>query len=83
MSKPRANAKRTVVGIREGLIGWIEYKGRTHAGGSMAAYLNDLAAADRAAVLAEGGEDAERYRAWLAATGNDAELEALEAEGAL
>lgn len=83
MSRPRTNAKRTVVGIREGLIGWVEFRGRTHEGGSMAAYLNDLAAEDREAVLAEGGQQVEKYRAYLTAMGYDAELEALQAEGRL
>lgn len=82
MARPKVNASKTTIGIREGLAGWIEYRGREYSGG-MSAYLNDLAAADRADTLAEGGQDAERYRAWLVATGNDAELGALDAEGGL
>lgn len=73
MARPKVNTLKTTIGIREGLDGWIEYRGRNT--GGRAAYLNDLAAADRDAVLAENGEDARRYRAYLIATGRDVELE--------
>lgn len=76
MARPKTNAKKTAISIREGLSGWIEFRGRAH--GSMAAYLNHLAAEDRAAVLAAGGDEADRYRAFLVATGQEAELEVVD-----
>lgn len=76
MARPRTTALKTTIPIRTNLDGWIEYRARNN--GGRAAYLNDLAAADRAAALAAGGKDVERYRAYLLATDRDAELEAVD-----
>lgn len=76
MARPKIAALKTTITIRDGLDGWIEYRARNR--GGRAAYLNDLAAADRAAALAEGGKDVERYRAYLLATDREAELDAID-----
>lgn len=73
--RPATVAKKTSIGLRQGVDGWIEYQAMAH--GGIAAYLNDAAEADRAAQLAAGGEVAERYRAYLVATGRTDELAAL------
>ena len=77
--RPATVGKKLTVGIRHGLDGWVDFQalGRK----SIAGYLNDLAEADRAAKLAEGGEIVERYRAYLVATGRKSELESLDAGG--
>lgn len=76
MARPKVNATKTTISIRDGLGGWLEFRGRDY--GGMAAYLNHLAEIDRAAVMAEGGEEARRYRMFLDATGKTAELEAVD-----
>ena len=79
MARPKTNTRKTAISLRANLDGWIEYRGRAH--GSMAAYLNGLAQADREAAREEGGEVWDRYRAYLVATGRDGELAHVEAEG--
>ena len=75
MARPVTNRRKTCIGLRESVSDWIEFMalGRTTTD-----YLNDLAEADKAQTLAEGGEIAERYRAYLVATGRTAALEALD-----
>lgn len=70
--RPATVAKKTTVGLRQGVDGWIEFQAMAH--GGIAGYLNDAAEADRALSLADGGEVLERYRAYLVATGRDVEL---------
>jgi hypothetical protein len=71
-------ARRTMISIADDLDGWISWAGKCKAK-SMADYLNQLARDDRARTLAEGGEDADRYRAYLKGLGLEAELK--DAEG--
>lgn len=75
--RPATVAKKTTVGLRQGVDGWVDFQAITH--GGIAAYLNDAAEADRTAQLAQGGEVVERYRAYLVATGRVAELQAVDA----
>lgn len=75
--RPATVAKKTSIGLRQGVDGWIDFQAMAH--GGIAGYLNDVAEADRAARLAEGGEVVERYRAYLIATGRKTELEAVDA----
>lgn len=82
MARPRKVGKKTTIGINENLVGWMEFAGREYAGG-MTEYLNTLAEADRDKFLHAPDDDglAERYRAYLLATGRDAELSALDDHG--
>ena len=73
--RPATVAKKTSVGIRQGVDGWVAFRALDH--GGIAGYLNDLAEADRDAALCEGGDVAERYRAYLVATGRGSELESI------
>lgn len=79
MARPRKVGKKTTIGINENLVGWMEFAGREYVGG-MTEYLNTLAEADRYKFLHAPDDDglAERYRAYLLATGRDAELSALD-----
>ena len=78
--RPATVAKKTTIGLRRGVDGWIEFQAMDH--GGIAAYLNDAAEAERARVLDEGGTVADRYRAYLVATGRDDELAGItETEG--
>lgn len=70
-------ARRTMIGIDEDVDGWVEWAGKFRSD-SQAAYLNQLARADRNRHIAESPETAERYRAYLTATGRDSELEMLD-----
>lgn len=74
--RPATVAKKTTIGLRRGVDGWIEFQAMAH--GGISAYLNDAAEADRAATLADGGEIAQRYQAYLVATGRDEELAGIE-----
>lgn len=75
--RPATVAKKTSVGLRQGVDGWISFMALEH--GGIAAYLNDAAEADRENALASNGETARRYRAYLVATGRTDELEAVDA----
>lgn len=68
-------ARKTMIGIDADVDGWIEWAGKFRAG-SQAEYLNQLARADRNKKLSDP-ETENKYRAYLVATGRDAELEAL------
>lgn len=70
-------AKRTTVLIDGDLQGWAEWAGRSRAV-STSRYINALMRADRAAVLAQGGDEAERYRGYLAALGMEDEAASLD-----
>lgn len=73
--RPATVGRKTTLGLRDDLLGWIDFRALDT---PMSDYLNGLAAADRARVLTEGGEDAERYRAYLIAAGRTKELEGLD-----
>ena len=74
--RPATVAKKTTIGLRRGVDGWIEFQAMAH--GGISAYLNDAAEADRAVALADGGEIAQRYQAYLVATGREDELAGIE-----
>ena len=74
MGRPTENAKKTCIGIRMLLDGWVEFRSLD---GTTTDYFNSLAEADRARALADGGEIAERYRHYLQATGRAEELDAV------
>lgn len=76
MARPRRVGKKTTIGLNEGLVGWLEFAGRGYSGG-MTEYLNTLAEADRARALQADDGQAERYRAYLVATGRDDEMALL------
>lgn len=76
MGRKRVTERKTTIAINEGLSGWIEFRGRTYGRGA-SEYLNDLAERDREAALSEGGEVAERYRAYLRAIDREGELESV------
>lgn len=78
MARPRKVGKKTTIGISENLVGWLEFAGREYSGG-MTEYLMKLAERDRMERVVAGDKDglAERYRAYLTATGRDDELAAL------
>lgn len=79
MPRAKSNARKTTIGIPADIDGWLEYAGRSFDGG-MTGYLADLARRDRDRLVAGPDDDgtAERYRAFLLATGRDAELAALD-----
>jgi hypothetical protein len=68
--------RRTMITIAEDVDGWISWAGKRKAD-SMASYLMQLAREDRDRTLAEGGKDAEMYRAYLKGLGMEDELEAV------
>ena len=74
--RPRATEKKTTLSVNRGLSGWLEFRGRDYSRG-VSEYLNALAEQDRETVLAEGGELAERYKAFCSAVGYDEELNSL------
>ena len=74
MGRPTENERKTTIGIRKLLGGWVAFKALD---GSASGYLNSLAEADRARALADDGEIAARYRHYLQATGRTEELEAV------
>lgn len=74
--RPKATEKKTTLSINKGLSGWLEFRGRDYSRG-VSEYLNALAEQDRDAVLTEGGELADRYRAYCTAVGYDEELAGL------
>lgn len=74
--RPRATEKKTTISINTGLSGWLEFRGRDYSRG-VAEYLNTLAEEDRARVLAEDPDTAERYRAFCGAVGYGSEIEGL------
>lgn len=76
--RPATVAKKTSIGLRQGVDGWIEFRAMEH--GGIAGYLNDLAEADRDATVREGGELAGRYQAYLVATGRGSELAGVSGE---
>ena len=75
MPRAKSNARKTTIGIPADIDGWLEYAGRGVEGG-MTGYLADLVRRDRDRFMAAPDDDglAERYRAFLLATGRDAEL---------
>ena len=75
--RPRTNQRKTTLGVRLDLASWFDFVSDTHLGG-ISGYVNDMARRDRDRILAEGGETAERYKAYLFATGRDQELMELE-----
>lgn len=74
--RPKAVGRKTTLSINENLSGWIEFRGRSYSRG-LSGYLNALAEEDRARVLADDHETAERYRAFCGAVGYDSEVEGL------
>lgn len=76
VGRPKAVARKTTLSINENLSGWLEFRGRDYSRG-VSEYLNALAEQDRERVLAEGGELAERYKAFCAAVEYDSELDSL------
>lgn len=79
MPRAKSNARKTTIGIPADIDGWLEYAGRGVEGG-MTGYLADLVRRDRDRFMAAPDDDglAERYRAFLLATGRDAELAGLD-----
>ena len=76
MSRKKEIEKKTTLSITSGLSGWIEFRARDYGRGA-GEYLCHLADQDRAKVLEEDEETAERYRMFCKATGYDAELDSL------
>jgi len=77
MGRAKRIEKKTTMSISEGLSGWLEFMGRGYSRGA-GEYLCDLADKDRAKVLEEDAETAEKYRLFCQATGYDGELEKLD-----
>lgn len=73
------DGKQTAIRIRTHQRGWLNWIRDRH-DISLAEYIADLIDADRANALAEGGEDAERYRMYLKATDMDEELAYIDGE---
>lgn len=65
--------KQTAIRVRTHQRGWLNWV-RDRYDTSLAEYVADLIDADRAQALRDNGEDAERYRMYLQATGMDEEL---------
>ena len=78
VARKRIVGKKTTLSIKKDVVGWVTFSGTQYPGG-VSEYLNVLAEADRARVIAEGGERLERYRAYLVAMGMTSELESLDA----
>ena len=76
MGRTKINARKQSVSIRQNLDGWVEFRGRLF--GGRTGYFNQLATEDRERTLAQDPDVAERYRAFLVATGRDEELASLE-----
>lgn len=72
--RPSTVGRKTSVGLRRGIEGWIEFRAMEH--GGIAGYFNDMAEDDRDKALGNS-EIVERYRAYLVATGRTDELAAL------
>lgn len=76
MARAKSNARKTTIGIPADIDGWLEFAGRGNDGG-MTGYLADLARRDREVTMAADDGLAERYRAYLVATGRDDEMALL------
>lgn len=74
--RPKEVEKKTTLSIDNNLSGWLEFMGRNYGRGA-SEYLCHLAKLDRDRVLAEGGAEAERYRAFCGAVGYESELDSL------
>lgn len=74
--RPKVNVRKTVVGIRDGIDGWLAFMTLEH--GSMSAYINGVIEADRRQTIEADGDLAERYKLFLMATNRDAETLVVE-----
>lgn len=73
------DGKQTAIRIRTHQRGWLNWIRDRH-NISLAEYIANLIDADRANALEEGGEDAERYRMYLASMDMDEELAYIDGE---
>ena len=79
MGRKRVIEKKTTFSVAANLSGWLDYRGKQY-GRGVGEYLCELAERDRQQIMAEGGEVAERYRAYLLGAGYDEELKSLGVE---
>ena len=71
------DGKQTAIRVRTHQRGWLNWV-RDRYGVSLAEYVSDLIDADRAQAMKDNGEDAERYRMYLQATGMSEELDYID-----